>query len=364
MTKRHITIPILALIFLLAGLACESQEFVSAKMYHQQGDLEKAEEFYLLALEVETDMNNAEIPFRLARDVYAAQSRYAEMDAMLVEALRRNPEQRVEKYTVADLAENLRQVEWGKQYQRGANLYNEVIQVTGGEDPDEEQRAKLMQAKEYFDTAILIKPDEGSTYTNLVYIYRQLEDKEGERTALETALERDPENVNAWLLAGETAWDAEEYEQALAYYETAYNLEPENMATMQRLTAAYVETEQPTRALEILEQVRQDAPSDPDVYYNLGAVYATIGNNALTTGQEAYREAVSGDPTDYERLAVAAVYLAQAQNAFSESLYFMDNVLALDESDLAAANAIREIQATKKILDTLERSAREILSRQ
>lgn len=130
---------------------------------------------------------------------------------------------------------------------------------------------------------------------------------------------------------------------------------------MQRLTAAYMEIGNSQAALEVLEEARRNAPRDPDVYYNLGAVYANIGNEAIEKGQELYREAVNAEEIPVDKLEAALEYFKQAREAYSESLYFMDNTLALNPDDPTAARAIREIQSTKKILDTLQRSAEEII---
>jgi len=361
--KKQLVFILFAALALIINQGCESQEFVSAKMYVQQEDLEKAEEFFLKALEVETEKDNAKIPYLLAKDVYAKQRRYEEMNQMLEEALRRNPRQRIDQYTIEELVLNLRQVEWTAVYKRGADLYNAVLTTLGGEPPNEEQREQLLLAKTHFETAILIYPEEGVTHTNLVYCYRQLGDVEGERSAIEKALQKDPKNARVLLLAGEWAWNDGNLDQAVDYYRRAHEAAPDNVDIMQRLTSAYLETGNPQAALETLEEAKQHALKDPDVYYNIGAVYATIGNEALEKGQNMYREAIGAEEIPIDMLEEAVESFKQAQDAYSESLYFMDNTLALDPDDAVATQAIREIQSTKKILDTLQRSAEEIISK-
>ncbi|UCH62251.1 MAG: tetratricopeptide repeat protein [Fidelibacterota bacterium] len=270
--KRQLIFIILAALVLFVDQGCESSEFVSAKMYVQQEDLETAEEFFLKAMELEAEKDNAKVPFLLARAVYAPQRRYEEMNQMLEEALRRNPSQKLEGSTIADLVQNLRQVEWTMEYKLGADLYNAVIQVTGGKPPEEDQREQLLQAKAHFETAALIRPDEGSTYTNLVYCYRQLGDKEGERAAVENALKKNPESGWVLLLAGELAYNDGDYDKALELYKKAHQALPDNVDVMQRLTATYLDVGDSQAALEVLEKARRNAPKDPDVYYNLGAV--------------------------------------------------------------------------------------------
>jgi len=283
------------------------------------------------------------------------------MNQMLEEALRRNPSQKLDNNTVAELVQNLRQVEWTMEYKLGTDLYNAVIQVTEGKPPNEDQREQLLQAKAHFETAAFIRPDEGSTYTNLVFCYRQLGDKEGERAAVENALKNNPENGRVLLLAGELAWNDGDYDRAIELYQKAYQVLPDDVDVMKWLTAAYLEVGDSQTAIELLEKARRNAPKDPDVYYNLGAVYAGIGNDALEKGQELYREAIAVEEIPIDKLEVALASFKQAQRAYSESLYFMDNTLAFSPDDAATSNAIKEIQSTKKILNTLQKSAEEII---
>ncbi len=359
--KRQFLFVTLAGLVLMIYQGCESSEFVSAKMYVQQDELEKAEEFFLKALELEAELDNAKVPFLLARDVYAKQRRYEEMNRMLEEALRRNPSQRLENSTIKELVLIMREVEWAVEYKRGADLYNSVLQATGGGPPDEDQRKQLLQAMAHIETAILIWPEEGSAYTSLVFCLRQLGDAEGAQAAIEEALKQDPENGRVLLLAGESAWNEGDYQRAIDFYQRARQILPDNIDILQRLTAAYMETGNSQAALEVLEEARRNAPREPDVYYNLGAVYAGIGNEAVEKGQELYREAVSAEEIPIDKLEAALEYFKQAREAYSESLYFMDNTMALSPDDPTAAQAIREIQSTKKILDTLQRSAEEII---
>jgi tetratricopeptide (TPR) repeat protein len=361
--KRQIIITILAGIAFLVSQACETQEFVSAKMYKQQGDVEKAEEMFLAALQVESDKGNAEIPYLYAT-LLAEQERYTEMVAMLDEALKRAPSQKVQGYTIRELVENIRKVEWQNAYKRGADLYNAVIAATRGEEPDEAQTEQLIRALGHFKTAITIWPEEVQTYQNLVYCYRQLRDPEGERIALTEALEKDPGNSMILFLAAEHALANDDTDQAVVYYKQALDSDPSNGNIMQRLTAVYVETEQLEAALEILEVARRQTTSDPDVYFNLGLVYASIADAALEKGQPLFTAAINQAEIPLDDLQSALDIFEEAQGAYSEALYFLDNTLALNPDDESAANAISEIQTRKKILDTLQNSAQEILRQQ
>lgn len=351
----------LGVLIALAGLACESQEFVSAKMYVQQGDLEAAEKFFLQALEVPAEASNAQIPYLLAAQVYARQQRYEEMNEMLEEALRRNPLQKHQGHDIAQLVENTRQMQWQEEYQRGADLFNEIAGQLQGQPLTDNQRQGLLAARDHFQTAILIWPNQAQPYTSMVLCYRQLGDAAGESAALDKALEMDPDDGQVLLLAGERALQAGETAEAVKYYERAHKSDPENMLIMQRLTSTYIELGDLHAALETLEETQKSSRRDPNIYFNIGAVYSNIANDALKKGQDIYREVVSATPIDKEQLAIAMESFKQAQSAYSEALYFMDNTLALNPDDSAADQAIREIQKTKKILDTVQRSVEQML---
>jgi len=348
-------------IVLMFALACESQEFVSAKMYLQQDNLELAEEWFLKAMDVETEASNGEIPFLLATNVYAMQKRYEEMSAMLDEALVRNADQKVGKFTIKELVLNTRQVEWQTNYKYGSTIYNRVVDEEPGQTLTDDQRTDLEEAKKFFEVAILIWPEEGATYPNLVYCARLLGDKEAEAEALQTALSKDPENGIILMLAGEEQADAGNLDGAIEYFKKAYEQLPENMAIMQQLTGAFLKIGNAAAALEILEETQKMAPSDPNISFNIGAVYENIGNSALRLGQDLYRDAVTTENVTSSILEEALEHFKQAQNAYSEALYFLDNSLALDPDDAVAEKALSAIQGRKKILDNIQRSAEDIL---
>lgn len=346
-------------LFLLAGQACDSEEFVSAKMWVQNADLDKAEEFFIKAMEVEPE--NAEIPMRLASDVYAPQRRWAELNDALEEAVRRNPMQMMRGNTIKDLALNIRQVNWSRQYSRAANLYNSILEQTDGATPNDEQSASFRQVVDMFNEAIIIYPEETATYQPLVFTYRQLNDLEGERQAISKALARDPDNGIVLLLAGQNAYNESHYDDAIALLEHASKSMPGNMDVLNMLTTVYLETGDSKGALATLERVRQNVPQDSDVFYNMAAVYTNVGNELLNIGQELYRNAVAQAEVPIEPMKQALVKFGEAQEAYSEALYFMDNVMALNPEDEDADQAIRDIQTRKKRLDMLQRSAEEMV---
>ena len=81
---------------------CPSEEYTSAKLYLQQNDLEKAEEFLVKAMAIEVD--NPEIPFQLGHHIYGKDGRWAEMNDVYNKALEIDPNRKIlDGSTVKDM---------------------------------------------------------------------------------------------------------------------------------------------------------------------------------------------------------------------------------------------------------------------
>ena len=356
--RHRLTLPAL-LVLLLLGQACESKEFMSAKRWVQDGDLEQAEEYFVLALEAEPE--NAEILFLLARDVYAPQERWAEMVETLDKALSINPEHEIQGGTIEAWDMMIRQNMWTDVYRRGAELYNEILEEIGTASPNEEQIAGLRLVIEHFLTALEILPSESATYQPLIFTYRQLGDKQGEAKAIADALERNPEHGVILMMAGQNAFTDKRPRESLRYLERASKVMPENLELLQFMTGIYMELDSTEGALATLERARRNSPQSADVFFNIGAIYTNVANDALTRGQDNYRAAIQESPPLQANVKKALQYFEDAQEAYSEALYFMDNVLALTPDDEAADEAIREIRDRKRRLDALRMAVEGLL---
>lgn len=341
-------------------LGCESSELQSAKIYVQQNDLERAEEYFLKAMAFESEADNAEIPFLLASQVYAVQYRYDEMIQMLDEAIRRDPDKKYEGVAIAELAQELRQIESNRVFNRGVTIFNNVVR-SSGELTEEQQREQLMEAKTQFETAIKIYPELEVAYSSLIYACRQMGEKEQEMEVLEAALEQFPESGQVLLLAGETASMDGDSERALELYQQAYQIIPDDVSLMERLTAVYMELGKHDEALEVLEAAFEASSRDPNVNYNLGVVYNAIAGDAFDQGQKLYSDAASTTPPSIESLTAAADYFEQAQEAYTEALYYLDNALAYNPDDTSASAAISQIQNMRRVLNTLIQSTEEVI---
>ena len=113
------------LFVLFLGCGSATMEFTSAKSATRaEKDLKRGEEWGLKALDIETDQDNALVPYFLATEIYKPQERWAEMADMLDEAIRRNSQQKLENPIVLD-SENITKENILFTIEQGVNAYRE-----------------------------------------------------------------------------------------------------------------------------------------------------------------------------------------------------------------------------------------------
>ena len=96
--KKSLIIILLSISYLITGCASSCMEYLSATTAaRSEKDLKRAEEWGLKALKVPSDKTNALVPYFLATEIYKPQEEWEKMAAMLDEALKRNPEQKLEQ---------------------------------------------------------------------------------------------------------------------------------------------------------------------------------------------------------------------------------------------------------------------------
>ena len=115
-------------IFYLGILGCASEELTSARLYIQQENWGKAEEFLLKALKVEPE--NPEIPYLLGKLIYAKEKEWGKMNEMFDLALKLDKEKVIlEGNTVKQYVEQSRSQIWSNSFNIGVNEYNLINEV-------------------------------------------------------------------------------------------------------------------------------------------------------------------------------------------------------------------------------------------
>ena len=94
MLNKHRTWIVHLLFVAIIFVGCSSQEYTSAKLYIQQEEWKKAEEFLIKAIDVEPE--NPEIPYQLGYHIYALQKKdWQRMNESFDKALDIDPNKKI-----------------------------------------------------------------------------------------------------------------------------------------------------------------------------------------------------------------------------------------------------------------------------
>ncbi len=116
-------------------------------------------------------------------------------------------------------------------------------------------------------------------------------------------------------------YDQGEYEQALAVFNTALELDDRQPALWANVGNAHSKLNQNEQAIEAYQKALDLAPDDATLYQNMGGLYASMGDSEKA--RELYQKAVSlsayGDPRDaavnYYNMGVTFINAGKAEEA-------------------------------------------------
>ena len=155
-----------------------SMEFTTAKTSaRSEKNLKKAEEYGLQALAMEAHANDASVPYFLAIEIYKPQKNWIKMAEMLDEAIRRNPQQKLETpkplinpeditkenvkesiaYTIEEAVKAYRKELW-------VNLFNKALTLS--------QKGDIEESMKLFNVALNVNPLEIRTYIVLTKFHK------------------------------------------------------------------------------------------------------------------------------------------------------------------------------------------------
>jgi cytochrome c-type biogenesis protein CcmH/NrfG len=131
--------------------------------------------------------------------------------------------------------------------------------------------------------------------------------------ALRTVAEQNPQDVATRVQLGNTYFDAEQYNDAITWYEDALKLKPADPDVSTDLGVAYYYTNQPDRAVKQFEHSLSIDPKHTKTLLNMGIVKA-FGKQDLTGAAAAWQQVVTLSPNSPEGQA-AKKALEGLQNA-------------------------------------------------
>ena len=314
---------------------CTSQEYTSAKLYIQQQEWEKAEEFLIKAVDAEPE--NPEIPYKLGYYIYALQEKdWEKMNQSFDKALAIDPNKTIlgQEKTVKEFVTMARTEFWVEMYNRGGEEYNEYIAA-----PMDEKDAALKKAITTFEISATIKTDEPRSYIQLSRCNNLAGNTDKSEDYILKAVALSPDDANVNLTAGRIFMQKQDFEAALPYVKKAVELEPSNTKSIRNLAQIYYDLalldssryterlEKSIQTYEVAINKETDYKVKADLYFNLGILYTKADN--LEEAEYNFMNALDENPDDIEAVIGMAQVFENAEK-WRKAEKFYRELIAVD----------------------------------
>jgi len=326
-------------VLILFMLGCESVEFRSAKMYVNENNMEKAEEFFLKALQTEPE--NALVPYLLAKDIYIPQSRWAEMNQMFNKALEINPDAKLPQFyrvndelisTVGQAIKIQRQQEWSKIFNAGVN------QLDSGE---------MEKAIETFKLAVDVLPSDGKAYKALYSIYMKRGDKESALKAIENA----PVDVDLLELKGDLAKADKDYDTAESFYLKALDIATESADSdqlyLRLFEIKFLQDDYPAAE----EYAGKISDYNGDIAFNLGALYHRMAIEKYNEAVDAYNEMIKMEQPEPAKVDQVINLFSSSKGLFKKARGYFQDALSYNPDDNESRRLAKDLKKKIRIID-------------
>lgn len=186
------------------------------------------------------------------------------------------------------------------------------------------ERKEYQKALELYKRAVKIRPDEEKLHIILYQIYDQLGmDDQAEQILLNVA-KRHPEQVNLQGMLGDYYRERRRYEEALEYYQKAYELNKQSRGYASMMISTLLELDKPEKAFEFAKKAKKNVKRINEYLIATGLYFSDYGyfDKALHFLEEARER----DPTNLSIYAfIASVY--NYQKEYEKALEQFDELL-------------------------------------
>ena len=307
-------------------VGCASQEYTSAKLYIQQQEWKKAEEFLIKAIDVEPE--NPEIPYQLGYHIYALQKKdWQRMNQSFDKALAIDPNKKIleQGKTVKEFVVMARTQFWAEMYNKGVAEFNEYRAA-----PMDQKDSVLIKAIKTFEISATIKTDEAQSYFMLSTCNHLAGNTDKSENYILKAVELSPNDANVNFWAGQIFMQKQEFETALPYIQKAVELEPSNTQSIRNLAQIYYDLgqlEESIQTYEVAINKETDRKVKADLYFNLGILYNRVGN--LEEAEYNFTNSLDENPDDIEAIMGMAQVFENAEK-WRKAEKFYRELIAVD----------------------------------
>ncbi len=275
---------------------CSSQEYTSAKLYIQNEDWEKAEEFLLKSLETEQEKESPEVHVQVGYHVYGRKGDWDNMNKMFDKALAFGADKKIlQGRPTSEYIEDFRSLYWAQSYNEGVKVFNDYKRSG--------DKAVLQKAADKFEETKSINPKEGQAYFILASCYADLGDSDRAMDNAKQSVELTPEDFQANLAIGQLLSRQKKTKVAIQYLKKAVELNPSNTFATRLLATAYYDQGNKEESIATFEKAikgETDKKIKADLYFNLGVLNMQIGD--FQNAEDSFLSAYDLNPDDSEAL--------------------------------------------------------------
>ncbi len=305
-------------------LGCPPAELTSARVYLNEKNYEKAEEFLLKTMEAAPE--NAEAPALMGNEIYGNRQDWEMMNEMFEKALAINPQEKMaDGLTVEQYINNNRYFNWTTAFNNAIIEYNKIIHLTG-----DERKTAMMDVLPLFLASKNIHPAESQTYPVLSTVFFEIGDTVQAISSLEMGYELGPDELGINHTSGQIYLRLGEKEKAVIFLSKAAELDPGNAQITRQLATVYYDlgkTEESIKTFEDAISNEEDNSIKADLYYNLGILNMQLGQ--FDTAEDNFLWANDLNPDDTEALLRMAQTFERAEK-WRKAEKFYRNLIAED----------------------------------
>ena len=143
----------------------------------------------------------------------------------------------------------------------------------------------------------------------------------------------DPEHFPSQFFLGTIAYEAQQYSNAVLYFQTALNLRPHHVATLSNLGAVYLKLGQKLQAIQLFETALSLEPENLFALTNLAATLVTEGQ--IDAAIKQYYQLLTAIPNDFTaHYNLGSLFMQQQK--WESAYYHLQAAVTIDPNSFAA----------------------------
>jgi len=296
-------VALVTLVVVLVG--CAPPEVTSAKLYIRNKDWANARASLERATQLYPD--NAE-GWKLLGDVDMTGRRWAEARTHYLRAAGLNPRTKREVDAIIESG-------WVQHYNNSVALIN---------------RGDLDRARQELIIAQLLNPDKAPGWRNLGFVYTSMDSIDAALATYDKAIALEPENLEVRKNVGFVYFNQGNYAKAIEYLEPITDNYYAEGAVVSSLGVSYVQTDQKDKALTLYETALQADPENEEHLFNLAYMYIQEGNDDAALPY--LLRVIETNPFDTETMAqIGYIYVNQDQE--DQAFPYLEKASELDPNN-------------------------------